>query len=172
MKILLTSMISALILIKSIQRMHRLMIFPKTVTHSKNRLLILRFTMSALPKRRMSFNPMCSEKRLWSLLCNLKSLFHLMIPEKSQLRRSCLKTTISLKMMRFWMMMSLLLNKRSIKVKLVGPWTWPQLYLTPRLWATTRQRCLLWRHLSLGWPPIHSLIQSLLQMGMKEQCRK
>lgn len=77
--------------------------------------------MSVLPKRMMSFNLMCSEKRLWYLLCNLKSLFHLMTPEKNQLKRSYLKTTISLKMMRFWMMMFLLLNKRSIKVKLVGP---------------------------------------------------
>lgn len=170
MKILLTSMTSEIIHIKSIQRMHRQMIFLKTVTHSKNRLLISRFTMSVLPKR-MLFNLMFSEKRLWCPLCNLKSQFHLLTPEKSQLRRSCLKTTISLKMMIFWTMF-LPLNKTRQKAKLVGLSTWAQLCLTPRLLATTRQRCLLWRPRSLGWRPIYSQIQSLHPMQMKVRCRK
>ena len=141
MKISLTNMTSEMIHINTIQRMRRLMTSPKTVTHSKNRLLILRFTMSVLPKKE-SLNLMYSEKRLWSPLCNLRSLFHLMTPEKSQLRRSFFRTTISLKMKRFWTMF-LPISKTSPKAKLVVQWTWGPLCPTPRLLATTKQRCLL-----------------------------
>ena len=141
MKISLTNMTSEMIHINTIQRMRRSMTSPKTVTHSKNRLLILRFTMSVLPKKE-SLNLMYSEKRLWSPLCNLRSLFHLLTPEKSQLRRSFFRTTISLKMKRFWTMF-LPISKTSPKAKLVVQWTWGPLCPTPRLLATTKQRCLL-----------------------------
>lgn len=142
MKISLTNMTSEMIHINTIQRMRRSMTSPKTVTHSKNRLLILRFTMSVLPKKE-SLNLMYSEKRLWSPLCNLRSLFHLLTPEKSQLRRSFFRTTISLKMKRFWTMFLPISKTTSPKAKLVVQWTWGPLYLTPRLLPTTRQRCLL-----------------------------
>lgn len=117
MKILLTIMTSEMIHTNTIPRMHRSMIYRKTVTHLKNRLLILRFTMSVLLKKE-SFSKMYSEKKLWSPLCNLRSLFLLMTPEKNLHRRSFFRTTILVKMMRFWTMF-LLLNKISPKAKLV-----------------------------------------------------
>jgi hypothetical protein len=146
-KILLTIMTSEMILTNTIPRMHRSMISLKTVTHSKNRLLILKFTMSVLLKKEL-FSKMYSEKKLWSPLCSLRSLFLLMTPEKNLPRRSSFRTTILVKMMRFWTM-PLLLNKTSPKAKLVVQWTWALLWLTPGLWATTKLRCLLLRPQSL-----------------------
>jgi hypothetical protein len=73
--------------------------------------------MSVLLKR-VPISQMYSEKKLWFLLCNLRNLYHLLTPEKSQPRRSCFRTTILPKMMILWMMF-LHLNKRSPKAKLV-----------------------------------------------------
>jgi hypothetical protein len=64
------------------------------------------------------FSKMYSEKKLWSPLCSLRSLFLLMTPEKNLPKRSSFRTTILVKMMRFWTM-SLLLNKTRPKAKLV-----------------------------------------------------